>query len=461
MHTIVFKDALIMDGNGGFPADLGIDSERIAAIGTGLSGKTEIPLGGAWVLPGALDVHTHMSLPFAAAISCDDFFTGTRAGAFGGVTTIIDFTAQKGDEGLRAGFQRRMGEAADRAAVDFSFHGCIGRLSSEVVADLPWAREAGLTSLKVFTAYRSAGLMMEDGALLETLKLCRDNEILTTVHAENGPIIDSLCEKLGARGTVGMDDFPASRPTFTEVEAVRRLAFLAREARAAVYIVHLSAGESADFIGSARAQGMPILAETCPQYLFLDESRLSPPDGHFFACCPPIRGKSQWKGLEKGLSDGHVQVVGTDHCPFTRAAKNTWGGDFRKIPMGLPGIETMPLLLLHGAREKRWPLDRAIRAFSANPARIFGLYPRKGCLKPGSDADLFVYDPMGETEISATGLHMATDYSPYEGIRLRGKILMTVSRGEIIVNHGEWKGRPGRGLFLKRAPFDPGLLKGF
>ncbi|MFZ2956005.1 MAG: dihydropyrimidinase [Candidatus Ozemobacteraceae bacterium] len=454
MYDLVFKDALIKDGFTSWEGDLAIQGEKIAAVGCGLSGKREVSVEGKWLIPGALDVHTHFSLPFAEAVSSDDFFTGTRAAAFGGVTTIIDFTAQNGEEGIRPGFQRRLALAEGKAVIDYGFHACMSRFTPEMERDLEWACGAGLTSLKVFTAYRKAGMMLNDGEIYTVLRRCRDLEMLTTFHAESGDVIERLIVEQAAGGRCDMLAHSASRPVFTETEAVRRVADLAEAAHASAYIVHLSCGNSTVRIAEARRRGVSILAETCPQYLFLDDSQFSGNNGHLFGSCPPIRPAGQEQGLWRGLEEGHIQVVATDHCPFMRAGKDTWHGDFRNLPMGLPGIETLVPLILSESQRRTGSVDFAIRALSVNPAKIFGLYPRKGCLLPGSDADIVIYDPARTWTIAADKLHMNTDFSPYEGMPLTGKPIMTISRGDVLVEEDLFKGASGRGRFLVRSKPD-------
>ena len=245
-----------------------------------------------------------------------------------------------------------------------------------------------------------------------------------------------------------------TRPVFTETEAIRRLADLAVAAESALYVVHVSSGEGAAAVAASRKAGAKLLGETCPQYLYLDDSLLTPPNGHLYSCCPPLRPPGQPEKLWKHVSAGDIQVIATDHCPFTTAAKNTWQGNIGRLPMGLPGVETMPALLLSGCRERNIPVRLAVRAMSAAPARIFGLQSRKGSLCPGCDADLMLYDPEAEWSLAAAELHMATDYSIFEGRRIRGKPIMTVSRGEILVEGGRWLGKAGRGRFLPRERFD-------
>lgn len=459
MYDLVIKNALLMNGYEEWYADLAVSGEKIEAVGTGLAGRREINATGKWLMPGAIDAHVHMSLPFAGSVSADDFETGSRAAAFGGVTTMIDFTSQQGDEGLRAGFERRFRAADGKPVIDWSLHACIGRLSQQVLDELEWAARFGLTSLKMFTAYAKSGLMLDDGSVFEALRRCRELGILPTFHAENGAVIDRLCDEFQTKGMTGIETLPLTRPIFTETEAIRRIADLARAADAAAYIVHTSSGDGAEEIGRARRAGVKLYGETCPQYLILDDSELKGPEGHLSSCCPPIRPAGQSKKIWNHIISKDIQVIATDHCPFTRAAKNTWGEAIGRLPMGLPGIETMPALLLSEGRKWGVPNRLLVRAMTALPARIFGLHETKGSLLPGSDADLMLYDPSVEWTVAASGLHMATDYSIYEGRPVLGKPVMTISRGEVIVENGVWKGKPGRGRFIGRKRFDHfGLL---
>lgn len=456
MFEKVLKNAQIFWGDAFINADLAINGEKIAAVGRELKGKLEIDVSGRWILPGAIDVHTHFSLPFAGAVSADDFYSGSVAGACGGVTTFIDFTAQKGDEGVIESLERRRSQADGVTAIDYSLHACIGRFSPKVSEQLPELAKAGVTSLKIFMAYGKTGLMQDDTGLLKILSSCRDHGILVTVHAENGVIVDYLTDEVAAAQGLGIETLPLTRPVFTETEAIRRIADFSRHTGCKVYVVHVSSGEGAQIIGCERQKGALITGETCPQYLYLDDSSLSGPTGHFFGCCPPIRPRNQQELLWQRMAANDLAVVATDHCPFTTQDKNSWDNKTTSLPMGLPGIETLPLLVLNGVHSEKISLQQAVKAISENPARIFGLYPEKGSLMPGTDADIMVYHPDCQHEITAKNLHMQTDYSPYEGLTCRGRIEMTFLRGEVIYHHNKgWTGKKGGGRFLHRHAADP------
>ncbi|MDD2999692.1 MAG: dihydropyrimidinase [Candidatus Riflebacteria bacterium] len=456
MFELILKNGRIFWEESLIQADLAINGEKIAAIGANLKGRREIDVAGRWVLPGAVDAHTHFSLPFAGSVSADDFYSGSVAGAAGGVTTFIDFTAQRGDEGVIDSLHRRRQEADGLVAIDYSLHACIGRFTPSVIEQLPLLAREGVSSLKIFMAYGKSGLMQTDDNLLKIMHTCRDLGILVTVHAENGVIIDSLTDEALRTGRTSIESLPLTHPVFTETEAVRRIADFARFTGCKVYIVHVSSGEGAEVIRREKATKAPVAGETCPQYLYLDDSRLVSPEGHLWACCPPIRAKHQQEKLWQRLNSGEISVIATDHCPFTTADKNTWNNNFTTLPMGLPGIETLPALVLNGVHTEKLSLKAAINAISENPAKIFGLYPEKGSLIPVTDADIMIYNPESLTEIRAASLHMKTDYSPYEGFAYRGCNDMTILRGKVVYSKKDgWVGEKGGGKFLARKSTDP------
>ncbi len=451
MYDLVIKGALVRDGFTHRAVDVGVADGRIAALGYRLEGKREIVAEGLWLLPGVIDAHVHLSLPFAAAVSADDFTTGSQAGACGGVTTMIDFMTQKPGEGLREGLERRLAEAEGKCLIDYSMHALTCRFDAQIATDLPYLRERGVSSLKVFTAYRKSGMMIEDGELFSLLEAARDHRLLVTVHAENGPVIDMLIARYAQRGDLGARFHPRTRPVFTEVEAVQRVATLAEAAKAWAYIVHTSCGSSVPVVEAAQQREVMVFSETCPQYLWLDDGVFERADGHCYASCPPVRPRDEQEALVRGIVSGAVSVVATDHCPFTRAAKNTWNHDFRAIPMGLPGIETLlPLTLARLRPYGDGAIDAGIRALTANPARLFGMYPRKGSIQVGADADLVIFDPNRRMRLGASALHMATDLSPYDGLEIDGWPVATIARGELIVDAGRVVAKAGRGQFVRR-----------
>lgn len=460
MYDLVLKNGLIFIDNEFIKMDIAINKEKIACLGNNLKGNETIDVSDLWVLPGAIDAHTHFSLPFAGAVSADDFYSGTKAGAIGGVTTIIDFLAQDGSEGVLASLKRRKKQAKDQACIDYGFHACIGKYSSEVASQMDQLYDHGLTSFKVFMAYGKTGKMQSDYNLLKIMKSCVKNGLMLTVHSENGNLIDDLTDEAEKNNNLGIESLISTRPVITEVEAINRLGLLAAETGCNTYVVHTSSGSGAEKIAQLRALGVPIIGETCPQYLYLDDSRLEPPQGHYYSCCPPIRSKDQQEKLWKNLARDHIAVVATDHCPFTLKNKDSWKQSILSLPMGLPGIETLPAFVLNGAAKGKISIKKAIKSISENPARLFGLYPEKGSLMPGTDADIMVFSPDKTWQINHSSLNMNLDYSPYEGLEIKGKNTMTLFRGNVIYsNENGWLGKKGQGRFILRKKTDQTFFK--
>lgn len=458
MFDIVLKNGKVFTGNSLIDADLGIKGEKIAAVGLDLSGNKVIDVSGCWVLPGAIDAHTHFSLPFYDSVSSDDFYTGSIAGAAGGVTTFIDFTAQENGEGVISSLKRRMTESKP-AAIDYSLHACIAKFNSVVADEIKYLPEFGIRSFKIFTAYNKIGRMQDDENLLKILELCKLNDILVTVHAENGLVIDYLTDLAVKNKDTGIKALPTTRPVFTETEAIRRVCDFAKYTGCKTHIVHVSSGDGAEALKYARLGGAPVTGETCPQYLYLDNSCFDRENGHYWSCCPPIRPKGQQDNLWKTLNDGYLSMVATDHCPFTKKDKDSWGGSITTLPMGIPGTETMTSLVLNGINSGKLETITAIKSITENPAKIFGLYPEKGSLIPGTDADIMIYNPSCEQVISQKNLYTNNDYSIYEGMKIQGKNVLTILRGKIIYTEKEgWLGKTGEGKFLKRNKPDETLF---
>ena len=450
MFDLVIKNGFVFYGGNLVQTDLAIEGERIAAIGNSLQGKKEIDATDKWVLPGAIDCHTHFSLPFYDAVSRDDFYTGSIAGAAGGVTSFIDFPAQENGEGIISSLNRRM-EEAKPAAIDYSLHACIAKLTDQVLKEIPMLPERGIRSFKIFTAYNKIGRMQNDECLTKIMEACKKNNILVTVHAENGFLIDYLTEEATKRNDVGIKALSTTRPVFSESEAITRVCGFAKYTGCKTHIVHVSSGEGAEAVRMAKIEGAPVSAETCPQYLYLDNSAFEKPNGHYWGCCPPIREKSQQENIWDCLKTNDIAMVATDHCPFNKADKDTWKGSINTLPMGIPGIETMPELILNAVHTGRLSLETAVKSITENPARIFGLFPIKGILVPGADADIMIYNPFVKNVIHQKDLHMNNDYSVYEGLEIQGKNETTILRGKVIfdVQKG-WLGEKGAGQFLKR-----------
>jgi dihydropyrimidinase len=457
---ILLRHGTIVNADGQRRADVLVDGERVAAIGAGLRGEAVdlvVDAAGRLILPGGVDAHTHLDMPLDGFRTSDDFETGTMAAAFGGTTTVIDYATQAPGGTLRAALDAWMARASGRAVVDFGFHVCIADLRDDVEAELDAMVEAGVPSFKVFMAYPGR-LMLDDGEIFRVLRRAGALGARVCLHAENGRVIDVLAREAIAAGRTAPKFHAVTRPALAEAEAVQRGIALAEMAGAGVYIVHLSSAEALDVVAAARHQGRPVLAETCPQYLFLSEAAYDAPEREAakFVMSPPLRPRLAHDRLWRGLASGTIDTVATDHCPFMLADKARGSDDFSRIPNGVPGIEhRLALLFDGGVNAGRLSLDRFVEVTSAAPARIFGLSPQKGQVAEGSDADLVVFDPDGVTTVSASTHHMRVDYNPYEGRRLAGAIDLVIARGEILVDHGRFVGCRGRGQFLKRSPATP------
>jgi len=438
-------------------ADVYVEGETIAAIGRNLNRQAETVLdaSGKYVIPGGVDVHTHLEAPVGGTTSSDDFETGTRAAAFGGTTCIVDFATQSRGQSLHAAYQLWRTKAS-KAVLDYGLHMIVVDVSDGRIEELHELMEEGVTSFKLFTAYPGT-LMVDDAAILQVMLHVGKRGGLIAVHAENGSVIEYLVRNALAEGRTAPIEHALTRPTITEAEAVHRVAALARLADVPVYIVHVTCSEALDEIARARQAGTAIFGETCPHYLLLTKEELRRPDfeGAKFVLTPPLRERADQEALWRSLRTGDLQVVSTDHCPFSFETQKRAGlNDFAKIPNGGPGIENRLQLLYHfGVNQEKLSLGRWVELVAENPAKLFGLYPKKGILQVGSDADIVIWDPNLSHTISASSHHMRVDYSMYESVTVQGNAETVISRGDIIVNNNTWSGRPGRGRYLKRAPF--------
>jgi dihydropyrimidinase len=456
MPTTLLRNGRVVTPSESYEADLYVDAGKIALVGQGLSlpADTVLDASGCLVLPGGIDAHTHLDMPAGELTSADDFETGTRAAAFGGTTTVIDFATPEPGESLLSALDTWRGKAEGKAAVDYGFHMALRGLGETTLAEMSrLTRDEGVTSFKLYLAYPGV-LQVDDATFFRALLGARECGALPLVHAENGGVIDVLVKRALARGDTAPGHHALTRPPGAEAEATARAISLAAMAEAPLYVVHLSCAAALAHVVAARDRGLPVHAETCPQYLFLSIEDYDRPglEGARYVMSPPLRQAADQEALWRGLAGGDLQVVATDHCPFTLNDKARGRDDFSKIPSGAPGIETRMMLLWDGGvRAGRIDAQRFVELTATGPARLFGLWPRKGTIAVGSDADLVIWDPERETRLSADTLHMRVDYSPYEGRVVRGGPLVVMSRGEVIVDRGEWKGRPGRGQFLKRA----------
>jgi dihydropyrimidinase len=452
MRTLI-KNGTIVNADATTRADILIDGEQIALIGAELDTTADrtIDATDRWVIPGAIDVHTHMELPFGGTFAKDTFETGTRAAAFGGTTTIVDFAVQPRGGSLRQGLDAWMEKAQGNAVIDYGFHVIISDVRDDVLSEMDQLVDEGVTSFKLFTAYPGV-FYSDDGAIFRAMQQSAKNGGLIMMHAENGMAIDVVAAEDVAAGRTDPYYHGTSRSPVFEGEATNRVIRLAEVAEAPVYIVHLSAADALNELRQARNEGLPAYAETCPQYLFLTLDDLGNGfEGAKFVCSPPLRPEGHAEELWKGLQTDDLQVVSTDHCPFDfHGQKDLGKGDFRKVPNGLPGVEDR-VDLLHdgGVVSGKLTPNRWVEVIATAPARMFGM-PQKGTISVGADADVVIYDPNHTRTISAKTHHMDVDYSCYEGREVQGKAETVLSRGRVIVDNDEFMGSAGDGRFLKR-----------
>jgi len=464
MRTLI-TNGTVVTAEGSQAADVLIDGETIAAIGADLAGAgiaadETIDAAGKYVIPGAIDVHTHMELPFGGTFAKDTFETGTRAAAFGGTTTIVDFAVQTRGASLRDGLDAWHEKAEGNAVADYGFHMIMSDVNDDTLKEMDTLVAEGVPDFKLFTAYPGV-FYSDDGAIFRAMQQTAGNGGLIMMHAENGMAIDVVAEQTVAAGTTDPIGHGLARKAVFEGEATNRVIRLAEAAGVPVYIVHLSAREALAEVRAARDRGTAAFAETCPQYLFLSLDDLGNGfEGAKYVCSPPLRTRDHWDDLWTGLIKDDLQIVSTDHCPFDFEGQKDLGrGDFRKVPNGLPGVEDR-VDLMHdgGVVGGRISRERWVEIISTAPAKMFGMYPRKGSISVGADADIVVYDPGRRRTISATTHHMDVDYSCYEGRQVQGASDIVLSRGSVIVRNGEFTGRKGHGQFVKRAPADHARL---
>jgi dihydropyrimidinase len=442
-----------------YRADVGVANGRVVTVGQELApaeGTRVIDASGRYLFPGGVDSHTHLDMPFGGTITADDFRSGTIAAACGGTTSIVDFCIPAKGQRLADALTVWHEKAAGKAAIDYGFHSVIVEMPDEIEAELPSLPDHGVTSFKLFMAYKGA-LMSDDWALVRALTQARAHGALVMVHAENGDLVYLLQRQLLAAGKTAPKYHATSRPPRAEAEATGRAIALAETIGAPLYVVHVTCAEALEEIERARARGVKVLAETCTQYLYFTEGDLDRPDfeGAKFVFTPPLRGPHQHELLWRALANGALQAVTSDHCSFNLVGQKELGrDDFTRIPNGGPGIEERLTMVYQGVNDRRITLNRFVELVSTGPARMFGLYPGKGTIAVGSDADLVVWDPDAETTITNRGLHHNVDYTLYEGMTVRGRPETVTLRGELIVDQGRYVGTPGSGRYLPRARFE-------
>jgi dihydropyrimidinase len=462
--SYLIKGGTVVSPTGAAPADVLVDGEKIVALfapGAAPHQDETIDATGKYVIPGAVDAHTHMQMPFGGTEASDTFDTGTRAAAFGGVTTIVDFAIQRTGEVVQDGLAAWHAKTAGNCHIDYGFHMILGGVTDESLKAMDQlVNDEGISSFKLFMAYPGV-FYSDDGQILRAMQKARDNGAMIMMHAENGPAIDVLVKQALERGETDPYYHGVTRPQELEAEATSRAIWLASVAAdCPLYIVHLSASKALEQVAAARDQGRNVFAETCPQYLYLTlEDQLGAPgfEGAKWVCSTPLRSKheSHRADLWRGLRTNDLAVVSTDHCPFCMKDQKEMGiGDFSKIPNGIGSVEHRVDLLYQGVVDGKLSLARWVETIATTPARMFGMYPRKGIIAPGSDADIVLYDPNGRTRISASTHHMNMDYSAWEGWEIAGKVDTVISRGTVVVRGDEYKGRKGHGRYVRRGLSD-------
>jgi len=466
----LIKNGTIITALDTFQADLLIEGEKIKSIGTFdvISDAEVINAEGKFVLPGGIDPHTHFDLPMFDTVSSDDHYTGHKAAAFGGTTTVLDFVPHSGNEGGLIGDIASWRDKADsKAAIDFGFHMNITQFDQKIAREIPTLLDEGISTIKVFTAYNNK-LRLGDGEIFQLMRIAKENGMLTMMHAENGDIIEVLVAEALAAGHIEPEWHALTRPGWGAVESALRGFSIAAETGASLYLVHMNVAGEVDMLQYARSFGIPVMGETCPQYIFFTEDDLRRPDGAKWICSPPLRSKKDNMRLWDGITDGTIQVVATDHCPFffdgtesiiyegkkiAIPGKELGMQDFTKIPNGLPGVgDRLPVLWTKGVNSGKITPNQFVAITSTNSSKIFGLYPRKGTLTPGADADILIWDPDRKVKYGVARSHQRTDYNLYEGWELTGYPEKVFLRGNLIVDDDQWLGKKGMGRYLCRMP---------
>jgi dihydropyrimidinase len=459
----LIKNGIIVTATEQYKADIRISKGLIAAIGSELQEEDAeiIDAAGSYIFPGGIDPHTHLDMPFGGTVTSDDYATGTLAAAFGGTTTVIDFCLTDKGRPLQSSIRKWHDKAQGKAVIDYGFHLMISEINDEVLEELPHIiANEGITSLKVFMAYKNV-LQADDGTLYRTLLSAKENGALVMVHAENGDVIDFLVQNALAEGKTDPIYHALTRPSILEGEATGRAARLTALAKSQLYVVHVTCAEAVKQISEAQQEGVDVWGETCPQYLLLDQSFLDLPnfEGAKYVWSPPLRESKHQEVLWDALKNGQLQTLGSDHCAFNFAEQKELGrGNFSKIPNGGPIIEDrVSLLFSEGVLKGRITINQFVDIMSTRAAKLFGIFPQKGAIAVGSDADLIIFDPEIERVISAKDHHMNVDYNAFEGMKVTGQPVSVLSRGEFVIRDKQFVGKHGDGQYLKRQKYNTTL----
>ncbi|MDD3230784.1 MAG: dihydropyrimidinase [Oscillospiraceae bacterium] len=453
MFDLLIQNGKIVTPSSIFQADIAVKGEKISAIGTNLGeAKKVVDAAGKYVLPGAIDAHTHLAMPFGGTVSSDDYEAGTRAAACGGTTTVFDYAMQKKGRGVLECVEERKQMAEPQACVDYAFHCCITDLmGGKLLDEWPAILDYGISSVKCFTVYKKEHMMVTDSDIVQILLKGKETGMLTNIHCENPDVIDLNTDRFLAEGKTSAWYHYLSRPEFVEAEADKRVIHWAKSLNAPVYIVHLANEEGMQAVTEAKDAGYPIYAETCPQYLHFTCDVYKREDGRNFICSPPMKGQASQDALWAGIKRGDIDTIATDHCPFQSYEKDWGKNDFTKVPNGCAGVENMFPYMLDAANKGRITFEKVVELCCANPARIFGC-TQKGLLEAGKDADIVLYDPQKDFTITQDAMHSDSDHTIWEGVQLHGYPVQTYSRGKLVYNNGEFVGTPGWGKYIHRVP---------
>ena len=449
---MLIQGGLLVNSDGSYPADVLVQGEKVKAVGIPGAFAAEavdeiLDASGKLVLPGLIDPHLHFNSPFMGTVSVHDYLNGTAAAAYGGITTNIDFSTQPKGGSLIENLAQKEEEARGRTYIDWSMSGILLDASPQTLAEIPQLIQLGVPTYKCFTTYKHSGRLMDDSGMLKILEATAANGGMLMVHCEHDALIESRMEKEIAAGHFAPISHARTRPAEAENLAIQRVIDLMREVPAPVYIVHTSTAESVGMIQAARAQGLPIHSETCTHYLVLTEEKLTGSQAQFFICSPPLRTQKDVDALWCGVATGCIEVISSDDAGVPPADNlQIAQGRFDKVPSGMSGIEArLSILYTEGVHKGRISLPRLVELTSTNPARLFGLYPQKGHIAPGADADIVIYDPQGEWSMTASTLHMNTSFCPFEDWIIQGHVKFVLSRGAYVIEDGKLVGQPGRG----------------
>ena len=456
MHQLLIKNGICVNPSGEFQADIAISEGKIVHIGQAidLTAERVVDATGQYVMPGIIDTHVHLPWPSSAFDSVDDYTSGSTAAMCGGVTTIIEYVVPDESGRFLPALDKQMASAESASYVDFAFHAILRKVTPQTLKEMEQSVEQGITSFKIYTAY--SGFQLGDEDILAILRKGKDLGALVCFHAEDGVIVNTATQWLEQNKKTDIQYYPEAHPAAADVSATHRVITYAKYLGARIHIVHVNTGTAASLIGEANRAGWFITGETCPQYLMFTEDvyRTGKPEANYFVLAPSMRTESDRLSLWQALDSNELQMVATDHCPYTSAQKLENAGDFRKIPGGASGIEiSLPILFTYGVEQKRLSLSRLVEVMSTNPAKIFNLFPRKGIIAVGSDADLIIYNPNNETRIGAGKLHSNTDHTIYEGLNVKGQLTQTILRGEVVSENGEPVVEIPNGQYLSREPY--------